>query len=238
MRLPDPLALKFAQPKDAVIFAASQLQGERELQEDFFLNFNDECFVVTGGTGKSHGDVASKLGAETAVWAYKLVRQRPYYWQDKKLFMERIFRSTNITLWQKRRERGFSDGLATAMEVLTIGARTFWLGHVGDSSSFLLHDGTLVKLTKDDDKAIGVARYGLLPQYITEKFDIGDTILMATRGVTHVVKPDEMQSALSRVGTTAQSATDGVLEIFNFAKKHGATNNMTAIIAKRVSTSL
>src|SRR3990167_8511195 len=97
----------------SIIFAASQLQGMRETQEDYFVNYNDECFVICDGVGGlPHGEVASKLACDTAVWAYKLVRQRRTYWKDRKLFLKRIFRTTNITLWQKQREEEFEGGMA------------------------------------------------------------------------------------------------------------------------------
>lgn len=244
MRYFDPLITKLAQPKTTVVFAASQLQGNRETQEDYFINYNDECFVVADGLGGMlNGEVAAKLACETALWGYKLIRQRRYYWHDKRLFMKRIFRSTNIALWQKTRERGFTDGLGTTLLVLMVGTRHFWIGNVGDSSAWLVHEGKVSKLTEDDidakgylTKVVGVRRYGLVPQYVSGKFDKGDTLLLMTDGVSNFLTEKDMQESFSLAGSTAESVTGAVVALLSGAQRNGSTDNMTAVIVKRVAT--
>lgn len=242
MRFANPLTLKLAQPKDAIVFAASQLLGEREIQEDYFVNFNDECFAVADGLGGlPNGEVAAKLATETAVWAYKLVRQRPTYWEDKRLFMKRIFRTTNLTLWQKRREPEFTAGFATTLLVLIVGARTFWLGSVGDTNAFLLRREQLTKLTREDrddfgalTKVLGVKRLGIIPQFVSERFEVGETMLLATDGVADWVRPEDIKRILSTAGETTHSLTEAVIALLKEAEGNGSTDNMTAVIIKRV----
>lgn len=242
MRPANPLSLKFAQPKDLVIFAASQLPGTRKTQEDFFINFNDECFAVTDGVGgMPHGDIAAKLAAETAIWGYKLIRQRRFYWLDKKLLMRRIFRSTNIAVWQKQRESGFEKGMATTLEVLVVGDRNFWLGHVGDSSAWILQQGVCKKLTVDDvdekgqlTKVVGRDRYGLVPQFASGKFSPNDTLLLATDGLTRYVDAEKIKQCMAGVGTTAEGLSRAVILLLESAKSAGSTDNMTVCIVKRI----
>lgn len=246
MKFADPLGLKFSHPKEIVIFAASQLQGRRQTQEDFFMNFNDECFIIADGVaGVGHGDVASKLAAETATWGYKLIRQRRFYWTDKKLLMRRIFRSTNIALWQKQRETGFEKGLATTLEVLLVGDKNLWLGHAGDSSTWFLPGGgksSLEKLTVDDTdaqgrltKVVGVERYGLAPQFVSKRFMVGDSVLLVTDGVTKVLTPKEMQASIEDAGSSTETLANAVLKLLESAEFSGSTDNTTAILVKRVS---
>ena len=244
MKIADPLALKAKLPKSIIVFAASQLNGDRETQEDFFENYNDECFVLADGVGGiPNGEIAAKIAVETAIWGYKLIRQRSFYWQDKKLFMKRIFRSTNIALWQKKRETGFEEGLATTLEVLVVGDRIFWLGHVGDSSSWLLHNDTFTKLTIDDadthgylTKVVGTKRYGLIPQYITGLFLPGDTMVIVSDGVTSALDKESIKKIIRDSGNTTESITKTVLELLKKAEDQWGTDNMTAIIVKRIAT--
>lgn len=244
MKFPDPYILKRKQPKTKIIFAASQLQGTRDRQEDYFGNFNDECFALADGVGgMPHGDISSRLASETALWAYKHVRLRPGYWKDKKLFVHRIFRTTNINLWQKHREPGFSQGLATTLIVCIFGVRTLWLGSVGDSRAYLLKGTSLTLLTNDDvdtngylTKVIGKDRYGLKPQYVTKVFLAGDTILLVTDGITRFVDEVIIAKVLKHVGSTTQSLSDGVIEVLKTAQTNGSTDNMTAVLIKRVQT--
>ncbi len=242
MRLPNPLSLKRPQVNDAVLFAASQLRGGRETQEDYFVNYNDECFVVADGVGGlPHGEVAAKFASETAIWGYKHIRQRPFYWRDKKHFVKRIFRSANIAVWQKQRESGFEDGMATTLLVCFVGSRMFWIGSVGDSRAYHYRADILKPLTKDDvdstgrlTKAIGVRRYGLVPQFATDDFRDNEVLLLATDGVTSCVDEPTIRSILSRTGATTQSLTDAVVELLDQAQTHGSTDNMTALIVKRI----
>lgn len=236
--------LRYKKPKEAVLFGVSQLQGKRKRQEDTFAHFNDECFIIADGVGGiPHGDVASQVACETALWAYRLVRQRPYYWAEKGLFIKRIFRSTNMRVWQKRRDRGFDDGLATTMIVGIVAERNLWLGNVGDGATFFLHGGVLRRLTREDvdqdgnlTKVLGMQRLGIVPQMVKQEFVPDDSILMATDGVTHFVREEEVKNALVHAGVTTQSITDAAASLLVLAQAHGSDDNMTALIIKRVVT--
>lgn len=243
MKLPDPWKLKYEQPKDAVLFAASQLQGGRPHQEDYFVNFNDECFIVADGVGgMPHGAEAAKLACETAQWAYRLVRQRPFYWNAKDFFLKRIVRSTNMRLWQKRREPGFADGLATTLVIFLRSELRFWIGSVGDTSAFLFRDGVARKLTTEDvdnhgnlTKVLGVQRLGIVPQIIQESFLVGDVVVLTTDGVAKYMNNHELAAVLKETGTTTQRMTEAVAQILKTAQKNGSGDNMTALIIKKIA---
>ncbi|KKU86277.1 MAG: Protein serine/threonine phosphatase [Candidatus Gottesmanbacteria bacterium GW2011_GWA2_47_9] len=242
MKFPDPLGLKYEQPRDVVLFAASQLQGNRKQQEDYFVNFNDECFVVADGVGSMpHAAEAAQLAGETSIWAYKHVRQRHTYWGSKRLFLKRIVRTTNMTIWQKQRETGFTDGMATTLLVLIVGDKNIWMGNVGDASAFFLHEGAMKRLTKEDvdsqgklTKVLGKQRLGIVPQVAIERFYPNDTVLLATDGVTRYVSEPAMQEILLQSGTTAESLTDTVVALLRKAEANGSRDNMTAVIVKRI----
>ncbi len=242
MKFPDPLGLKYEEPREIVVFAASQLPGNRKRQEDYFVNFNDECFAVTDGvSGMPHGDVAAQLAAETAVWAYKHVRQRQTYWASKQLFLKRIFRTTNMTIWQKQRETGFTDGMATTLTALIVTSRSIWLGNVGDSSAYYLRAGKLKKLSKEDiddkgnlTKVLGTQRLGIVPHITTEAFEPGDVVLLATDGVARHVREADIEDILANCGRTTETITDAVVTLLRKAEAGGSTDNMTAVIVKRI----
>lgn len=242
----DALFLHQHPPQTSIIFAASQLQGKRESQEDYFVNFNDECFVVTDGVGSMpHGEVASELAGDTAVWAYRLVRQRRTYWKDRKLFLKRIFRTTNITLWQKQREEGFEDGMATTMLVCIISDRRFYIGSVGDSSAFLVRKSVMTKLTTEDvdvsgrlTKAVGTTRYGLAPSIITGDFLPGDCMALVTDGVARAMDTTKCMMLLEQVEQSAIELSNAAVTMLNCVQDQGTTDNMTVCLIKRVGQSL
>lgn len=229
-------------PAAPIIFAASQLQGERETQEDYFINFNDECFVVCDGVGGlPHGEVASQLAGDTAVWAYRLVRQRHTYWKDRKLFLKRIFRTTSMSVWQKQREKGFEDGMATTMLVCIIIDKHFYIGNVGDSSAYLVRSGVMTTLTTQDTdskgqltKAVGMTRYGFAPSVVTGNFNTGDSLILVTDGVGLVMDTATCSELIGQSEISATGLSDTAANILHCAQELGVTDNMTVCLVRRM----
>lgn len=183
MLFADPLKPERGQPKDTVIFGGSA---------PFFQHFENECFVLAEGiAGTVHADAAAQFALDTAMWGYKLVRQRHSYWLNRDAFLKRIFRSTNISLWQKHREEGFEAGFFASLLVCMFRGNHYWVGSTGAMQSFLLRDGVFTALTKEDvdsggrvTKMVGKDRFGLVPHIAYGLFDVGDTLLLAPRSVT------------------------------------------------------
>jgi serine/threonine protein phosphatase PrpC len=225
-----------------IIFAASQLFGGRVVQEDYFTNFGDECFVIADGVGGSpHGDVAARLASETAAWAYRHVRHRKFYWADKKLFLKRIFHTANLTVWQKQREIEYKTGLATTLLVSIIGPQNIWVGSVGDSCAYIYHEGALTKLTRDEvdelgrlTRVVGNKRTGLIPQIVVRKFCPDDCLVLATDGVTKYIADRDIITACAKTGVTTDSIQKSVQYLLNKAQKNNSTDNMTVCMVKRI----
>lgn len=242
MKLADPFALRLKVPRETLVFAAHSRTGKRERQEDVFLNFNDECFVLADGVGTlPHGDVAARLASETAIWGYKLIRQRPYYWDDKKLFMKRIFRTTNMTIWQKRREKEFAQGLATTLMVTMMGPKTFWLGYSGDSAAWHIRGSEIQKLTREAEAfekiprgALGLKRFGLVPNYVSGEFRKGDVLVMASDGCSNYLTPQDILMSVLLAGSDTDSVTSAVTALLDAAETNGSVENMSAVLIKRV----
>lgn len=238
MQFADPYALRRKEPRETIVFAASQRIGQREKQEDYFLNFNDECFALASGdTSLPHGDIAAKLASETAIWGYKHIRQHRYYWLDKKLFMKRIFRSTNLTIWQKQREAGFTDGMATTLLVCMVGANRYWIGYAGNSTAWLIHGNDSTKLIGENPPGVlGKKRLGLVPDYVSGDFRPGDTLVLASQGLANYVLPSDLLSCGAMSGTSTEEIHRALDTLFSSAEQNGSTEHMTAVIIKRIKT--
>ena len=243
MRMVDPYTLRMRQPREVLIFSASQIKGEQETQEDYFLNFNDECFALADGVGSMpNGEYAAKFASETAIWAYKHIRQHRFYWLDKKLFMKRIFRTTNMMIWQKRRENEFQEGLATTLMVAMVGSKNYWLGTAGDSTAWLVHSGAIQKLTKEENpfdphakKLLGMKRLGLIPDFVSGQFNEDDVLVLATDGCANYTTPQDLLSSVSLTGTTVEDMNNAVTTLLKSAATNGSKENMTAIMIKRIA---
>lgn len=232
MKLDDLFARpRVAKPKDVILFAGKN-----------YLHSTDECFIIADGyPGLPHAKEAELVTRQTALWAYHMVRQRRYYWRLKLSFLKRIFRSTNLTLWQKRRDRGFDAGLASALSVLIVIEDYFWLGTAGNCNSFLFRDGLIDILTPrdvDEDgmltKAVGFSRKQLIPAMHSEKFLENDIILLASDSVANFVSENEMREIFDGVGTTTESLVKAVDKLTQTAKAAGSTDSMSACLVKRI----
>jgi len=170
-----------------------------------------------------------------------MVRQRPFYWKEKLPFLKRIFRSTNLRLWQKRRDPGYEEGLASALMVCIVIKNYYWLGSAGNINSFLFRDGLIDVLTKRDvegeltiTKAVGFSRKQLIPSMHSEKLLEGDILIMATDSVMDFVKEDELRIACEKIGTTKQDIKEAVDTIIATAKKNGSRDTMSMCIIKHI----
>lgn len=237
MKFPDPLLLKSQISAPRVVFASSQLTGKRNFQTNYFINFNDECFVVCDGHQMARGDVASTLAAETAIWGYKHVRHRPYYWSEKQLLVRRIFRTSNLAIWQKHRETGFGEGLQTTLSIAIIGPNKIWVGNVGDTSILLYRESLIDVLTPTDTDMLGLKRLGLVPHVKIDEFLGGDILIIATNGVMKFMNEDEIRSTCEMVEDTIQSVTSAVVHLLETAQEHGSGDNMTICMMKRLKAS-
>lgn len=229
----DPLKPEPGQPRDIIKYYGV---GE------FFQHFENECFVIADGVpGTKHAAIAAQLAAQTALWGYKLVRQRPSYWLNRDAFTKRIFRSTNISLWQKHREEGFEAGLAASLLVCMFRSNNYWVGSVGSFQSFLLRDGVLTVLTTPDvdrqgnvTKMMGRDRFGLVPGIAHGTCETGDVIVLIPCTVARSIGNNALQHMLNAAGTTEESLSKTVESIVANAKKENAKEPPHAVVIKRV----
>lgn len=218
-------------PKNVILFAGTNVH-----------HFADECFIITDGVASlPHAKEAEELTAETALWAYKAIRQSPFYWKEKLPFLKRIFRSTNLRLWQKRRDPGYDAGLASALMVLIVIDNYFWLGSAGNCNSFLFRDGLIDVLTKrdvDDErmitKAVGFARKQLIPTMHSEKLLENDIILLATDSIADFVSEEEMRGVFEHAGATNESLQIAIDKLTEIAKTAGSRDTISLCMIKRI----
>jgi hypothetical protein len=146
--------------------------------------------------------------------------------------LRRIFRSTNIALWQKQREDGFTQGLTASVAVILSGPKNYWIGVTGDMHVLLCRDRTLTPLTQGTQKQerVGKDRYGLVPETGGDLFLPGDMVIVlqgeASQKMTRYVLSRvngtiETEEALSFVGHQITESWDEPqgLEVVGIARR-------------------
>jgi serine/threonine protein phosphatase PrpC len=206
------------------------------------LNFNDECFVLADALkNRAHSETACKLASETSIWGYKLIRQRKFYWADKKLLVKRIFRSVNIAVWQKQRESGFESGIATSLAVAIFGPENIWMGTVGDIQACIYRSDQLILQSKIDTdesgkilKTVGVNRFGLIPQLYIQKFIKNDTLILAVQSLSNFISKEEIGQIVSKLDKFQESLNMAAKQIIKLAKLRGFIGSLAVCMVRRI----
>ncbi len=219
-----------------VVFAQLQATAPSGVLNCMCSTFHDELFVLSDGAiDREHGSVSAQIAADTAVWGYKHIRQRPYYWNIKHKLLDRIFHSVNLTLWQKHREQGFERGVSSELSVALIGSQSVWIGSMGTNPVYLYRDGLLDDVTKragsiDTAKnglhpnGLGVQRYGVHPAIVKERLLQGDILLLLSDAVAQSVSEDVIRSVCENSGSTQESMTSSLRQMVDCIWPAGVTS--------------
>lgn len=143
-----------------------------------------------------------------------------------------------------------TDGMGCTLTALLFDGRRMGLVHVGDSRAYLLRDGALTQITKDDtfvqslvdrgelsaDEAHSHPRRSLIlkaltgepvePTAVTREARVGDRYLLCSDGLSDPVSADTIAETL---GTgSADSAADRLVQL---ALRSGGPDNITVVVA-------
>ncbi|MFH0749951.1 MAG: hypothetical protein V1917_03520 [Candidatus Gottesmanbacteria bacterium] len=148
--------------------------------------FQSEFFSFVHGASLNYGYVAAEIAADTTKWGYQEIRRRRCYWRDKKKLMERIIRTTNISLWQKHKEKLYQKGLWADGVCCIIGQKTVWIGIFGDASILEVRTdgeqrtmGTINNESTTARKKLGQDRYDIDVEIAAFPFELGDAFTFA-----------------------------------------------------------
>jgi hypothetical protein len=146
--------------------------------------FASDFFVVARGNPLlPHAKKQADFAVETALWGYKQIRTRRFYWVDKKKLLVRILRSTNIALWQRKREPFFSGGMEVDIICIAVGQQRYWIGGTGNTyaseTEKAMHEPEKIIQLPYPGAGLGVDRY--TPSWSIHKGEIvkGNVVLCA-----------------------------------------------------------
>ena len=214
--------------------------------------------VADGMGGAAAGEVASRMAISTLV---KLVTEIPdwilqFDEEREKEAMKRADRHLR-RVHEALTKRAESDpklaGMGTTMTLATILGADGIVAHVGDSRAYLLRDGKLHQLTKDQTQAqllldAGVinkdefskhryrhvllqaigGRGGLVDVEIQRmRFRNDDRLLLCTDGLTDMVDDTKIADVLSR----GASSQEGCQALVDLALEAGGKDNVTVVLA-------
>jgi len=249
----------------------------REHNEDsYFLAPSEPLYVVADGMGgHNSGEVASRLavaaieafyhrtaGKDSVDLLQKSGRGRWPFGKRKRtagyeeLRMEAAIQLANKEIIEQARLDDAKQGMGTTIVCLYFTSAGVFVGHVGDSRCYLLHDGQLRVVTEDHSLANEYVKMNILTKEDAEPFpyknvivralglaeqvqvDIqkvefapGDVFLLCSDGLNDMVPKDQIASILKGIQGSADVA-QAVEELIRQARRAGGNDNITAVVAR------
>lgn len=228
----------------------------RKTNEDqaiIYMNSENEVFlaVCDGMGGASRGDIASKMAIEILGAAFKKKKKHNYFVFDKH-WITRVAKNINKKIYsfsekmKKKEKENNKNGMGSTMVAVLISGNRMMVANIGDSRAYMLKDGNLIQLTKDQTyvdylvntgklteegakthpdrhiltNALGV--YNSLSISIDEKPYAGESILLCSDGLYNNLDGKEITNILQTDERTDQK----VVSLISTANHAGGSDNI------------
>jgi serine/threonine protein phosphatase PrpC len=232
-------------------WAAVTDQGHvRSNNQDAFYAGDRLLVVADGMGGMAAGDVASRLAVEAMTALDSEIEN------DRQMdALHKALEAANGRIAETVAADATLQGMGTTLTAVIFSGDRAALAHVGDSRAYLLRDGRLNQLTKDDtyvqmlvdqglirpEEAAGHPRRAVVtqalqgepvsPSYVIVEPQPGDRWLLCSDGLTTVVSADRIQAEM-----IAQADTRACAEkLLDMALQGGGPDNITVIVADLVT---
>ena len=215
--------------------------------------------VADGVGGAPAGEVASRkaiymllnLALHTSDWQFRWgpKERNTVLWR-----MKDRFRNVNAALLADAAAHASLNGMCTTMTAAVTFGNDAIIGHIGDSRAYLLHQGTLIRLTRDHTlggrlveegthepndplvlefrglllQSLGAREGECHPDVHNYLLQDGDQLLLCTDGLTDSVEEAEIEVNLNNA-TSANSACRRLIEL---SLNGGGHDNVTVIVAR------
>ena len=218
----------------------------REHNEDSFIAATPLFVVADGMGGHEAGEVASEIAINT------LLEKAPSSPDGEGL--ANAVRAANIAIISAAAQGVGRPGMGTTMTAAQIFDDQLVIAQVGDSRAYLLHEGTLQRITRDHSLVADLIDQGRITEeearrhpnrnLITRALGTDETVesdgyrttlsegeylLLCTDGLTITVTDQEMLFEILH-GGDEESCLSRLLAI---AKEHGAPDNVTAVLMRQ-----
>jgi serine/threonine protein phosphatase PrpC len=225
--------------------------------EDAFLVRDDlPLYVVADGMGgAAAGEIASQIFVQTAVEVFSNGLKRG---MDRASLVLAVFEVAHRRIKDDARRRPHHSGMGCTAEVLTFERDRYYLGHVGDSRTYIWDGGSLRLLTRDhtyvqQQLESGVisseeARHHRLRHILSRAVGQEDAIevdqhsgfvrpgalfLLCSDGLTAELTDDEIVEALRRCDTIAERADC----LVSNAREAGGRDNIAVVLSRVIGES-
>jgi PPM family protein phosphatase len=165
------------------------------------------ALIADGMGGHAHGEVASQMATQTV--HYLFYRRGP----PVPAALAEGFAAANFAIYERSQTDSACSGMGTTCTAVAVRDDQIWLGHVGDSRAYLIRDGEIRPISKDDSLAAEMVRQGKLTEAEAQDFPDRHVLLRAL-GIAPQVEPTIWQEALpARDGDIVVLCSDGLTDV-------------------------
>lgn len=236
-------------------FSITDIGVKRKMNQDFvFCEQNQvgslpNLYIVADGMGgHKAGDFASRFSVEKVV----------EYIQSSKLtspirLFEEAIKNTNTLLLNEAKENPNLEGMGTTFVVATIIDDILYVGNIGDSRLYVIHDdikqitrdhSLVEEMIKNGELAKSEARFhpnkniitraigasgDAIPDFFEVSLKEGDIILMCSDGLSNMIDDTEIFEIVTSRKDKIKSAVRALIEKAN---EYGGKDNITVIVVK------
>ncbi len=133
--------------------------------------------LADGMGGAAAGEIASQIFVETALAIF--TKNRGSSEEEIIRLIQKTFLEANTKILNHVQEHPAHKGMGCTAELLTFWGPNFFLGHVGDSRTYLLRQGILKQLTKDHSLVQEQIDQGLLTKEEAKRHNLRHVIIRA-----------------------------------------------------------
>lgn len=165
------------------------------------------ALIADGMGGHAHGEVASQIAAQTV--HYLFYRRG----QPVPAALAEGFAAANFAIHERSESDPACAGMGTTCTAIAVRDDQIWLGHVGDSRAYLIRDGEILLISKDDSVVAEMVRQGKLTEVEAQDFPDRHVLLRAL-GIASQVETTIWQEPLqARDGDILVLCSDGLTDV-------------------------
>jgi PPM family protein phosphatase len=217
-------------------------------------------FVVADGMGgAAAGEIASDMAVDT-IFQHMLTQWANDDENTEQRFAYRLKEAVEVAnqqIHQYAREHAENRGMGTTTTACGVYGNALYLTQIGDSRGYLIRQGVIHQITKDqslmqrlvdageltEEEAAVSERRNIILQALgpdpNVKVDLtrqelrqGDVLVMCSDGLSGPVKNDDMQRIINENVTAKNDLLAACKELIDLANARGGPDNITCIVAR------
>jgi PPM family protein phosphatase len=232
-----------------ILDLAARIVGEPARTFDLSLTERGMLMLVTDGMGgRNAGEVASRIVVDT--FRNELINRENRLAGCESL--AEITRKANWAIWSRSQRNPAEQGMGATLTAVMVEANKAHIAQVGDSRAYVVRDGKIFRLTKDQSMVQTLIDSGIIKSDeadqhpyrhvvlqslgaeptvypVTSTIDLydGDYLLVCTDGLSNMVK----DAALQEIILMAPGVESGCRALIDTANNLGGKDNITVILA-------